>query len=240
MGDTILIIEDDKSCMGMLVKCFTMAGFTVYAAGTCEEAIKLAGQYLPDCFLFDYHLGAGTCVPACLFVRGHDRLKNAPIVMLSGDIERAVGGYEDCQADVFLYKGASCREILAAMRRQLRRASPGSAVMRQSDLTLDLPGLRILREGRPAVSLSSEQFRLFFALFNRSPQFVNEEELLGYVFIPPGSHGSEALTMLAHRLRVKLGRQQGRRIRAVKGRGWIYLQPRSRDKRIPAPLKNGL
>lgn len=240
MGNTILIIEDDRAYLGMLVKCFALEGFTVYAAGTCEEAIKLAGQHLPDCFLFDYHLGAATCAPVCRFIRGHDRLKNAPIVMLSGDIERAVGGYEDCQADVFLHKGGTCREILAAMRRQLLRASPEPAVMRQSDLKLDLQGLRILREGKPDVPLSPEQYRFVFLLFNRSPQFVGEGELLDYVFVTPGSHGSEALSMLAHRLRVKLGRQQGRRIRAVKGRGWIYLQPRSRDKRIPAPLKNGL
>ena len=50
MGNTILILEDDKRQLAKLAKCFTGSGFAVYSAGNCREAVELAFRHLPDCF----------------------------------------------------------------------------------------------------------------------------------------------------------------------------------------------
>lgn len=226
MRNTILIVDDDKLFLAMLVKCFSLEGFTIYTAGNCADAIKLAGRHLPDCFLLDYHLGAGTIAPACRFIRGHDRLRNAPIVVLSGDDEQDVNSYSECQADVFLRKCISCYQILAAVSRQLRRAEAVGGVMRRSDLALDSKALSVSRGDKSAILLSPEQFRFFTVLFERSPQFVSDAELLAYVFTSPGAGTRDALNMLAYRLRVKLGPQLARRIKNRKYQGWVYVQPR--------------
>jgi len=218
----------------MLKKCFTEAGFTVYTAETCDEAIKLAYQYHPDCFLFDYHFGADTIAPVCLFIRNHDRLKHAPIVMLSGDAEQAVDSYDSCQVDIFLEKGGSCYEILAAMKRLLRRAEAVSGLVRGSDLTLDSKNMCILRAGKPDVSLSPEQFRFFSVLMERSQRFVGEEEMCRQVFAADCTEAKrKALNMVAYRLRIKLGMQLARRIKSSKVFGWVYMQPRNRHKCEP-------
>lgn len=235
MGNTILIAEDDKINLGMLIKGFTLAGFTVYSAETCKDAIRLASQHLPDCFLFDYHFEAGTIAPACLFIRRHAQLKNAPIVMLSGDSEQAADSYDSCQVDVFLGKCTPYSEILAVVKRQLRRADSVGGIVRRSDLALDFKNMCILRSQKPAVCLSPEQFRFFSMLFERSPQFVCEEEISLQVFksdFVPSMR--KALDMLAYRVRAKLGPQLARRIKNSKASGWVYLQPRDRKKCVPA------
>lgn len=241
MGNTILIADDDKATLGMLGKCFTSAGYTVYTAETCDDAIRLASQYLPDCFLLDYYMGAGTIVPVCRFIRSHPQLKNSPIVMLSGDSEQADNGYDSCHVDLFLEKGGSCRELLAAMRHLLRRADPAVGIVQRSELTLDPQNMSISREGKFIAVLSTEQYRFLSILFNRSSQFVNEREMLAYVFSSdPFSGTRKALDMVAYRLRAKLGQQLARRIKSSKARGWVYIQPRDRRKYELAAEKNSL
>lgn len=238
MGNTILIADDDKATLGMLVKCFAQAGFTIYTAETCDDAIRLASQYLPDCFLLDYYMGAGTIAPVCQFIRSHPQLKNAPIVILSGDAEQASRSYDSCQADVFVDKVGSCFELLAAVNRQLRRAESMNGIVRHADLALDSKNMRILRGEKTALLLSSEQFRFFSALFENASRFVSEEEVCRRVFLTECTKSMrKALNMVAYRLRIKLGPQLGRRIKCSKASGWVYLQPRDRKKTLPTTEK---
>lgn len=231
MGNTILIVDDDKAALGMLVKCFALAGYTIYTAETCDAAILLASQYLPDCFLLDYYIGAGTIAPVCRFIRRHPQLKNAPIVILSGDAEQASRSYESCEADVFIDKAGSCFELLAAVNRQLRRADSMNGIVRHTDLALDSKSMRILRGEKPALLISPEQFRFFSALFENASRFVSEEEVCRRVFLSDcNTSMRKALNMVAYRLRIKLGRQLARRIKCSKASGWVYLQPRDRKK----------
>ena len=230
MGNTILIAEDDKFALKVLARYFQAFGFTVYPAETCAEGIKLAGQYKPDCFLLDYHLGEETANEICRFVRGNEYLKEKPIIMLSGDPEQAINSYEICQADVFIEKGKRYSEVLALVTRQLRRVEWNRGVMRKPDLTLNAVTLRVTQGERPPFQLPPEQFRLFALLFERSPDFVTEEELCAYVFTDPPSGKHDAISSLAYRLRSKLGPQLARRIKNSRFRGWTYVQPRLRKK----------
>lgn len=238
MGNTILIADDDKASLHMLEMYFSQAGFTVYTAETCKEALQLAFRHLPDCFLLDYHLGHENPLPACQAIRSHEQLNNSPIVVLSGDPSRAVYSYETCQADVFLDKDKSYVEIVAAVKRQLRRRDASLGLVRGSDLTLDSKNMSVLREGKPAVSLSPEQFRFFSSIFKKSPRFIGEEELCRQVFLAECTTSMrKALNMVAYRLRIKLGPQLARRIKCSKVIGWVYLQPRDRKKTRPAAEK---
>lgn len=233
MGNTILIAEDEKCCLRTLGQFFSRQGFTVYTADNCRDAMRIAAQNLPDCFLFDYNMGAdGSIEPVCLFIRSHPRLKDAPILILSGEDEQAERCYSACQADNFIPKGRPLIEVVAAVRRTLRRAAAAAGVIPGGDITLDAISRLVLRPGRPAIELTPEQFRLFSLLVERSPRFVTEEELCRRV---PDSRtellSSKAINMLAYRLRLKLGTQLARRIKNSRARGWIYLQPRSHKKR---------
>ncbi len=238
MNKTILIADDDKCSLNLLKKYFSMAGFTVYTAETCRDVMRYACDNLPDCFLLDYHLKDDDALTACSFIRNHARLKNAPIAILSGDADQAAGSYDACQADVFFEKPARYAEILAGIRRQLRRTEAAGGVVRSADVTLDPVNLRIVKDGKTAVSLSWDQFRLFSVLFERSPKFVSEMELLAVLFFPAGSGTPTAFKMLAYRLRAKLGTRLARRIKCKKNRGWVYVQPRRNLPPVSKPLRN--
>lgn len=229
MGNTILIVEDYPPMLKMLAKCFGAAGFQVYTAQTSQEAVTLASRHLPDCFLFDLYLADGRPVTdLCLFIRGHEQLKDAPILICSTHTDEAESAYANCQADVFLEKCQRSGVLLAAVNRQLRRIPPKSGVAIQTDLEPDPGTMRILKYGAPLVALSIEQFRLFAVLFGKRPGFVREEELSAYVFRDNFPKKNEAIASLVYRLRAKLGTRYGHRIICKKGRGWAYLQPRLR------------
>lgn len=225
MGNTILIVEDDAPLRKSLVKYFSVCGFTVYSAGSCPEAVELVFQRLPDCYLLDYHLGDDTALLICLSVRGCAQLREAPIVILSGDEQQVADCYDSCQADAFVLKGHGHKAALAAIQRQLRRV--GSPCEPQpSDLVLDQKGLRILRDGATLAKLSPEQFKLFSLLFENRPRCVPGSEIIAQVFTEPLRDPAEALAALVYRLRKALGHPYGRRIARKKGRGWAYIQPR--------------
>lgn len=225
MGNTILIVEDNAPLRKSLVKYFSVCGFTVYSAGSCPEAVELTFQHLPDCFLLDYHLGDDTALLICLSVRGCAQLKEAPIVILSGDEEQVADCYDSCQADAFVLKGHGHKAALAAIQRQLRRVGR-PCEPQPSDLVLDQIGERILRGGVPLAKLSTEQFKLFSLLFENRPRCVPGSEIIAQVFTEPPRDPAEALNALVYRLRKVLGHPYGRRIARKKGRGWAYIQPR--------------
>jgi len=238
MGNTILITEDEKVYRRVLCEYFTMLGFTVHAADNCRDTIRLAAQHLPDCFLFDYNLADENIAPACLFIRSHARLKDAPIIILSGAHEKAEECYNKCDADLFLERGKPLAEVGAAVKRQLRRAAAASGLITSPDLTLDAKNMRILRPGKPDLQLTAEQFRFFSLLVEKAPAFVSEEEVCRYVLMSellPASR--KAINMLAYRLRAKLGARLGRRIKSSRACGWIYIQPRDRRPSASATQK---
>lgn len=228
MGNTILITEDHQFSLKLLTKYFTDMGFTVFPAENTRDTIRLAEQHLPDCFLLDYNLGAETIAPACHFIRSHDRLKRAPILILSGESEKAEECYSNCRADVFIEKGGKYQEVLAAVNHHLRKTAAAAADLKRSDITLNPDKLCVSRHAYPDVQLSAEQFKFFSLLFKRSPDFVPEEEICSAVFGGTASCKRDAINMLAHRLRLRLGPQLGRRIKSMKRLGWIYVQPRVR------------
>lgn len=227
MGDTILIADDYGPELKMLTKLFSEAGFIVHSAQTCAEAVKLADQRHPDCFLLDYHLDAGnTAAQICDSIRSNERIRNNPIIIVSGDAEQAERSYEVCKADIFVEKGRSYTALPALVKRQLKRAEWASGVLKKTDLALDAANQRIIRGVYPAIQLSSEQFRFFLLLFESSPRFVSESEICRIVFSRPVGDCSSAIRSLACRLRDRLGPQLARRVKNRRNNGWIYVQPR--------------
>lgn len=231
MGKTILIAEDDKEFLRVLSAYFGKLGFTVYRAETCEEAGRLARERLPDCFLLDYQLTDGDAASVCIFIRGYEPLRRAPIVILSGHAERSAECYDFCQADVFIEKGRPLEEIGAAINRHLRRAAGTRGVHSSSDLGLDAAALAVLKDGKIAAQLSPEQFRFMTMLLGKAPDFVSEEQLCSYVFSDRPGDYQKALSSLVYRLREKLGPRLSRRLKHKRSRGWIYVRPRVRTDR---------
>ncbi len=230
MGNTILIAEDEKLYLKILGRLFSKQGFTVHTADNCRDALDLAARHLPDCFLLDYNMGAeGSIEPVCRFIRSHPRLQRAPILILSGEYEKASECYNTHEVDLFIKKCSPLLEIAAAVKRQLRRAATPPPPQPASDLALDREALRVLPAGREPVELSRDQFLLLSLLMEASPSFVSDEQLCRRILdLEPDACACKALNMTIYRLRQKLGRRLARRIKNSRSLGWTYVQPRPR------------
>lgn len=232
MGNTILIAEDKPTELRILSRYFSAGGFAVYPAASCAEAIKLARQHHPDCFLLDYHLdGDKTADEICACIRSNEYIRKNPVVILSGDPEIAIQSCTVCKADYFVQKGRPYSEVMTLVKKLLYRTEWNRGVLKRGDLTLEASTLRLLRPSYPPIQLSPEQFRFFCIIFENSPDFVGEEQACAHVYGSYTLENRSALWSLAYRLRGKLGLQLARRIKNRRNCGWIYVQPRVRTGR---------
>lgn len=227
MGNTILIAEDSRHALGMLKKAFSNAGYTVHAARTGAEALEIVKKHEPDCFLLDYHLADGPVDEVCRYVRGHEHLRERPIIMWTGDSGKAEECYEVCLADAFVQKGAKLNVLLATVRHELRRAGARRGLRGNTDLRLAPETLSIIPGSGVPIVLPPEQFRFFALLFENRPDFVAEDAVCRYVSSKVSSDARLAVSALLYRLRKNLEPfNLARRIKRLRGKGWIYVQPR--------------
>ncbi len=122
---------------------------------------------------------------------------------------------------------ADCRRVIAAMR-LARPAKRPSAALRIGKLTIDLARKRVRLRGR-WVSLPPTQYRLITVLAQHRGQVVGYRELLKEVWGYNGdkNEARELLKVHVRLIRRKLGLnpQTGEYVRAVRGFGYILVDP---------------
>jgi DNA-binding response OmpR family regulator len=238
MGNTILIAEDDRHTLPMLERIFRDAGYEPLTARTCRETIRKAAEHLPDCFVLDLHLEDGPVHEVCAFIRSHEQLRNAQVIIYSTHTDALEKCYESLRADIFVPKCHPPAELLAEVKWRLRRARLSASGKLPSDLTLDLENLCVLRYGKLLAALSLSQFRVLYYLFRNRPEFISGEDLAVHVLGDSSGESQGAIFSLIHRLRKKLGPRYSRRIVCNSKDGWAYVQPRLRACAGPDPEIN--
>lgn len=225
----LLVIDDNKSWANITAHYFTDFGYKVITAGTCAEGYALAQLHKPACILLDYYLPDDDGCVCAANIRGNPELKKTLIVMISNDENQELPAYNDYKLDGFLSKDARLEQIKAKVESLMRRVGWDRDMVMHCDLRLDGVSLEVYRGSKLVNQLSSEQFKLFSFLLEKSPSFVGEDELARQIYskeeLPEKNEGVRGV---AQRLRENLGPQLGRRIKAKIGKGWIYLQPRAR------------
>ena len=227
----LLIIDDDPAWLSMAVKCFSLANYIVYSAESCSTGLKLFYSHKPDCVLLDYNLRDANADVFCQKVRAEEKLVHVPIIIISAEDARAMPAYTVCQADGFIQKGETCDKARVVVAAVLRRVNWERGVMRIGDIKLEKNRFQVFRYSKPFVNLSPNQFVLLSLLMKESPNFVSEAAITMCLYssdFPPQKEDS--IRGLIQRLRKKLGAQLGRRIKNKSSLGWIYVQPRLRDK----------
>lgn len=227
----VLIVDDDKAWLRSISKFFQVFGYDVCSAVTCGEGLELVRQHRPNCVLLDFHLPDANADFFCSRIRSDQNLKKTPIIILSVDGGQECGSYLKCEADGFVMKGGPLNTIRMMVESMLRRVSWERGIIEKGDIRLETENLTVFTDLKPFSRLSLQQFRFLFLLIEKSPCFVNENDILQFVFntdIAPEKY--DALRGLANRLRAKLGRRLGRRIKHKSPSGWVYIQPRE-DKR---------
>jgi two-component system, OmpR family, alkaline phosphatase synthesis response regulator PhoP len=178
---TVLVVDDERQIAQIARDYLEHAGFTVVVAADGAKALDLARSRRPDLIVLDLALPAIDGLDVARVLR---RESDVPIIMLTARVEESdrLAGLE-IGADDYVTKPFSPRELVARVKAVLRRsdvtASRGD-VFTVSDLTLDVPKLRLTR-GLDAIELTPTEFQLLATLARQPGRVFTRGQLLAAV-----------------------------------------------------------
>ena len=179
----ILLVEDDRALVELLVYHFEREDFEVRATAEGEEALLLAREAAPDVVILDWMLEGLSGIEVCRRLRRMAETANVPIIMLTARGEEAdrIRGLET-GADDYVTKPFSPRELVARMLAVLRRVRPALAGERLSyaDLEMDVVSHRVKRGGA-AVALGPTEWGILVALAAVPGRVYSRFELINRV-----------------------------------------------------------
>ena len=117
---TILIVDDEKTIVDMLVYNLQKEGYNTLEAGDGEKAVEIALNEKPDLVLLDIMLPKMDGLAVCKRIR---QSLNIPILMISAkdeEIDKILG--LELGADDYITKPFSVRELMARVKANLRKA----------------------------------------------------------------------------------------------------------------------
>ncbi|RFP89099.1 phosphate regulon transcriptional regulatory protein PhoB [Rhodobacteraceae bacterium 63075] len=220
---TILLVEDEAAQRAVLAYNLAAEGFTVLEAADGEEAMMMAEEALPDLVLLDWMLPHISGIEVCRRLRARENTRKLPIIMLSARSEEVdkVRGLET-GADDYMVKPYSVSELMARVRKELRRTRPASVgeALHYEDIELDGETHRVHRAGAE-VKLGPTEFRLLSTLMEKPGRVWSREQLLDRVWGRDIYVDTRTVDVHVGRLRKALSQHGGDDpIRTVRGAGY--------------------
>ncbi|MGH8177378.1 MAG: response regulator transcription factor [Steroidobacter sp.] len=212
----ILLVEDDQMIGHSLRQALTENSFAVdwVRDGVLAQAALAQGGY--TAVLLD--LGLPRRSGFDVLRRARDDGDRTPVLVLTARdaLDDRVSGL-DLGADDYLVKPFEFRELLARIRAVIRRISGHAQSTIGTALTqLDLQS-RELTHGGAKTSLSAREFRLMHALLERPGAILSRSQLEERIYGWGEEVSSNAVEVLIHGVRKKLGPDI---IGNVRGLGW--------------------
>src|SRR6516162_3427810 len=220
----VLVVDDDPSLLKALRIGLTARGDQVAIARSGSEAVEQVALAEPDLVILDLGLPDMDGVNVCRRIREFSRV---PIVVLSayGDERRKVEAL-DSGADDFVTKPFGMAELEARLRVALRHGAVAKggglgapSSLHAGDLDIDLVHHMATRNGVDLL-LTSKEFDLLAYLARHAGKVCTHHMILKDVWGPGYGEESNYLRVYTHRLRKKLGDDEGRLLHTVPGIGY--------------------
>ncbi|MGE5605856.1 MAG: response regulator [Bacteroidota bacterium] len=190
MPKKVLVIDDEPMIVESVSYNLKQEGYDVMTATDGETGLKLAETGDFDLILLDLMLPGMNGMEICRTLR---KTSEIPIIMLTakeGEIDRVLG--LELGADDYVTKPFSMRELMARVKRVLKRTTigtetDGAKVIGQGQLIvngqlqIDLLGHEVTVNGE-TVNLSSKEFELLRILASHPGQVLTREQLLDLVW----------------------------------------------------------
>ncbi|TFY97459.1 response regulator transcription factor [Ramlibacter rhizophilus] len=212
----VLLVEDDEMIGQSLKPALAANGWSVdwVKDGLLAQSALADGDYA--CVLLDLGLPKRDGIEFLRIAR--EKGDRTPVLVLTArdGLDDRITGL-DGGADDYLVKPYELRELLARMRAIIRRRD-GSAhsVIGAPSLQLDLTTREVLVAGE-RTQLSAREFALLHALLERPGAILSREQLENRIYGWGEEVSSNAVDVLIHGMRRKLGPDA---IRNVRGLGW--------------------
>ena len=182
---TILVVEDARIIAELLKETLDIEGYHTITVLNGEEAVQFALRETPQLIILDIMLPGINGYEVIKRLRDHPKTMNIPIVVLSACTSHAekICAFE-LGVDNYLTKPFDTEELLALVRRQLRRAQQGSL----SPLTQLPGGLQVEHALRSKLDSSDQWSLLYLDLDN----FKAFNDVYGFLA------GNEMILLVGH------------------------------------------
>ncbi|WP_213282072.1 MULTISPECIES: MtrAB system response regulator MtrA [Cellulomonas] len=202
MKGRVLVVDDDTALSEMIGIVLRSEGFEPVFCADGDEALEIFRASQPDLVLLDLMLPGKDGTEVCRLIRAES---GVPIVMLTAkaDTVDVVLGLES-GADDYIAKPFKPKELIARVRARLRRSDePAPEHLRIGDLSIDVTGHRVTRDGA-AISLTPLEFDLLVALARKPWQVFTREVLLERVWGYRHAADTRLVNVHVQRLRSKI------------------------------------
>ncbi len=211
---TILLVEDNKAISKGLVYTLESNGYNVVLCDTYENALKNSGGNY-DIMIFDVTLPDGNGFDLYKEIK---RFNSAPVIFLTAldDEDSIVNGF-DIGCEDYITKPFSSRELLARIKRVLRKKSDNKNTITAGDIVLDTEKQTVSSSGEN-VELTALEYRIFVMLMQNLGKTVTRELILERIWDISGNFVNDnTLTVYIKRIRKKLNTEL---LKTVKGIGY--------------------
>ncbi len=210
MGKKILVVEDEKNIVDILVFNLKREKYDTLEAYDGQTGLRLALEQDPDLILLDLMLPKMDGFEVCRRLRAEGRA--TPVIMLTAREEETdkVLGLE-LGADDYITKPFSMRELLARVKANIRRTDMAAAAAAPSEerlelgrITVDPQSMTVSKDGE-VLELTQREYELVRTLASRAGQVFSRETLMEQVWNYEGYVGDvRAVDVAIRRLREKL------------------------------------
>jgi DNA-binding response OmpR family regulator len=207
--DSVLIIEDSRAMQKAIQRIFTAESFEVEAAADGLTGLNLFREKPPSAVILDLKLPGMSGRDLCREFKSIS--PSIPIVVVSAnsEIDDKVLLLE-LGADDYVTKPFSPKELLARVRRAIRRVqqvpvvqAQAGTVRRFSDVSVNFDSMEVLRNSKK-VQLTAQEFRTLRYFMEHPDKMISRDELLnevwGYTNYPSTRTVDNHVLRLRHKL----------------------------------------
>lgn len=232
MKQTIYVVEDDKSIMGLYEMALEDANFD-YVGFSCAEDMFIQLQSKPcDLIILDIMLPGMNGIEALNKLKNDDRYKNIPVIIASAkdDEQNKVGGL-DAGADDYIAKPFGMKELVARIKANLRKSIISGAIKEEKtnglsygDISINDKEHEVYVNGAQ-VPLTLKEYNLLHLLMENIDTVVKRETILSVVWDYEYVGETRTLDMHIKSLRSKLGEKTDKQyIATVRGVGYKFCK----------------
>lgn len=242
---TILIIDDEKLIVDILIYNLNKEGYKTIEAYDGETGVEMALEKKPDLILLDIMLPKADGLTVCKKIRSS---LNIPIIMISAkseEIDKILG--LELGADDYITKPFSVRELVARVKANLRKSEINGIYVKNEneynnrveekdktisigELFINLDKIEVEVRNKP-IDLTLREFEVLKYLAKQPGQVVTREDLLekvwGYEYY--GDIRTVDVTIRRIREKIEVDTSSPKLLITKRGVGY-YLSSREKEK----------
>ncbi|MBQ3053456.1 MAG: response regulator transcription factor [Clostridia bacterium] len=227
-GKTILVVDDEKNILDIVVFNLKNEGYETVSAMDGEQAVEMQKKHNPDLILLDVMLPKMDGFAVCKAIREYS---NVPIIMLTAradEVDKIMG--LELGADDYITKPFSMKELSARILANTRRVPAPIAqasdfesanIIKCGEITIDCDKYEIYRKGQ-LLDLTYREYELMKFMATQPEKVFTREMLLEKVWGFEFYGDVRTVDVTIRRLREKIEEDPGNPVYVMTKRGVGY------------------